>query len=436
MDLGCELEITFHIERGGTLCLWNSDQQISNAPWRNADAFLQHVMGWFQNTASGWPDDNDADLERYLEYDSSQILLYDKEIMEGRSYFRASSVSKEVLQLTPAPLWIPKATKMRRKGVRRREKHLAWVTTVGEVSKPIIRWDDLVEVVGHDLSSLLDLINIGSVEYILVNYRRGNSAAGLALKVKRTVDRIPIFKAIESADNSISTRSLRSGLINDSIAQKKIAIVGCGAIGSFLADILFRSGIRNIILIDSERLKPGNLVRHWARAENVGKYKTEAVKYQLEQLGLGSSKIIAITSKVSSLADAIELTRHYDLIIDATADQRATTLMVLATTQANVGLISSCLQRNGEIIRIDRFPLQTGQSHLPSIPQSDNQNPLFEVGCGNPVTRTSPHAVIRAASLTAQIVLGELKNENVPLTLIEVLNEQDDAPYDKVGIIN
>ncbi|WP_376771972.1 ThiF family adenylyltransferase [Thermocatellispora tengchongensis] len=68
----------------------------------------------------------------------------------------------------------------------------------------------------------------------------------------------------ESADTSPQTRQLRAGVTAEGLANAKIAVVGCGAVGSFAAGTLFRSGVRHLTLIDYERLRPGNVVGHLA----------------------------------------------------------------------------------------------------------------------------------------------------------------------------
>jgi hypothetical protein len=76
----------------------------------------------------------------------------------------------------------------------------------------------------------------------------------------------------------VATRSLRAGPVAVELAEVKVAIVGCGAIGSFAADLLFRAGVRQLTLRDGERLRPGNVVRHLGGADQVGRAKTHAVR--------------------------------------------------------------------------------------------------------------------------------------------------------------
>jgi hypothetical protein len=76
-DPGMDLELTFHREPNGRLCLWNSDERVDAAPWREPGRFLEQVGGWLALTAAGWPGDADCDLERYLPRDE-RMVLYDR----------------------------------------------------------------------------------------------------------------------------------------------------------------------------------------------------------------------------------------------------------------------------------------------------------------------------------------------------------------------
>ena len=75
--------------------------------------------------------------------------------------------------------------------------------------------------------------------------------------------------------------------------------MGCGAIGSFAADLLFRAGVRQLTLCDGERLRPGNIVRHLAGAEQVGRAKTLAVLNCLARVDANVDGVKCIPSRFS-----------------------------------------------------------------------------------------------------------------------------------------
>ena len=75
----------------------------------------------------------------------------------------------------------------------------------------------------------------------------------------------------------------------ESLASRKVGIVGCGALGSKIAASLARSGVRGFVLIDEDILKPGNLVRHELDVGSVGAHRAEALATRLKALAAGIS---------------------------------------------------------------------------------------------------------------------------------------------------
>jgi len=447
VDAGAALEPTFHLEReDGALCLWTSDIPVETAPWHHAKELILKTAGWLAQTAAGWPDDDDRDLERYLETDGERMLVYDADRLEGRTgYFQTTGTlgNPAARVVDPLPWGKPNIRKMRSKGPRRREKHLTWFYDVGAVTKPIQSWEDLVSVIGDETSTLQELISADSVQFILLRYRRGDSEpATLALttRLERT-GTIRIY-ACESADTSITTRTLRAGVSDHGIGEKKVAVVGCGAVGSHVANLLFRAGVCHITLIDPEKLRPGNVIRHFADDRFVGMSKPLAVHGMLHTLGLDTSGIKSFSARVDSPEQAIEVISKHDLVIDATANARATALLVWASEQLDRPMVTTCVQREGGLARVDRFPIfpadetTTAESHLASTPVLGGGISRYEQGCGSPVSTTPPLAAVAAATLCARVALDELKMaQSLPATLVEVLAPQPDQPYDRIGIV-
>lgn len=109
------------------------------------------------------------------------------------------------------------------------------------------------------------------------------------------------------------------------LAEASVAVVGCGSLGSKVAASLARAGVGRFILIDSDILLPGNLVRNDLDWDVVGLNKPEAVKRRIgkispsanvtvRRLGLGGQESAEATD--SALTQAGKC----DVIVEATAD--------------------------------------------------------------------------------------------------------------------
>ena len=112
------------------------------------------------------------------------------------------------------------------------------------------------------------------------------------------------------------------------LANKKVGIVGCGALGSKIAASLARSGIRAFVLVDDDIFKPGNLVRHDLDVGSLGAHKAEALAARLKAITAGitvSARRVLLGGQESSggTASVLDELSTCDLLIDATADPQA-----------------------------------------------------------------------------------------------------------------
>lgn len=73
--------------------------------------------------------------------------------------------------------------------------------------------------------------------------------------------------------------------------KEKIHIVGCGSVGSTVAESMCRMGLKNFVLWDFDIVNPHNLANQMFRAKDVGKLKVEALLDILQDIDpeIGSS---------------------------------------------------------------------------------------------------------------------------------------------------
>ncbi len=109
------------------------------------------------------------------------------------------------------------------------------------------------------------------------------------------------------------------------LAGKSVGIVGCGSLGSKLAAMLARAGVRTFTLVDDDVFFAENLVRNELGAAAAGVHKADAVRSRLieiagtidvavRRVALGGQESADSTDSVMSAL------RACDLIIDATAN--------------------------------------------------------------------------------------------------------------------
>lgn len=100
------------------------------------------------------------------------------------------------------------------------------------------------------------------------------------------------------------------------LQQKKVVIVGIGALGTAAAELLARAGVGNLCLIDRDIIELSNLHRQILFEESdVGKSKAVAAKEKLTTI---NSEIKITAEPIHLNLENIPLLNKFDLILDCT----------------------------------------------------------------------------------------------------------------------
>jgi len=116
-------------------------------------------------------------------------------------------------------------------------------------------------------------------------------------------------------------RLLSRGTIVDSLLRSKVLIIGVGALGSIIAELLVRSGLSTIGIIDSDLFEAGNVIRHTLTYQSVGLKKVDALADKLRTLNPYVSVKSFGYSFPDNPDDIERLTDEFDLLIDCTASE-------------------------------------------------------------------------------------------------------------------
>ena len=102
----------------------------------------------------------------------------------------------------------------------------------------------------------------------------------------------------------------------EKLQNARILLLGVGGVGSFCLDCLYRSGVRDITIIDFDRYDASNQNRQMHSEMHEGELKVEALKTHYPE-------VIAIAEKITpEWVEAFDF-EPYDLILDAIDDMRA-----------------------------------------------------------------------------------------------------------------
>ena len=107
-----------------------------------------------------------------------------------------------------------------------------------------------------------------------------------------------------------------------------VAVVGCGGLGSNVAAMLLRSGVRNLTLIDFDAVDASNLNRQLFFADQIGRPKTEALAETL--LRIDPDAHLTLHSLRVTAENLVDLVRDVDVVVEA-VDRADTKAMVVNT---------------------------------------------------------------------------------------------------------
>jgi len=120
-----------------------------------------------------------------------------------------------------------------------------------------------------------------------------------------------------------------------------VAICGLGGLGSNIAISLARAGIGKLILIDFDRVDITNLHRQQYKADQIGMYKTDALRSNLEEIA-PYMEIETHTVRITE-DNAAELLRDADIICEAfdRAESKAMLINYVLETMPDKYIVSA-----------------------------------------------------------------------------------------------
>ena len=141
------------------------------------------------------------------------------------------------------------------------------------------------------------------------------------------------------------------------IAQKRVIIFGVGGVGSWCAESLVRSGIRQLTIVDFDSVDVTNVNRQlMATTKTIGQPKVEVLKERLLTIN-PSAEITALQQMFTAEnAETFHL-EEYDYIIDAIDSLKDKALLILLACQTKAKLFSSM----GAALKLDPTRIKTAE---------------------------------------------------------------------------
>lgn len=414
-------DLGWHSGPEGILCLWTEEGQ-AGIPWLDPTILIERIESWIANDAAGWIKDSpQLDLEayhqpRFLRVNGSTVhpsLLIDRWDGLSPGWFISSLPDAHgVMRVKRAKTPPPPAATPGQQGARRKnrkpDRFLNGVAIdLGELAKPVISPSDLVAACGSDGPAIGKFLETGRPLLVAMRYRRGAGDGYIGFWLE---DKAPLTY-ISVAERAQAQRR-RAGWHAPALRKKSVSVIGAGSIGSYVAEVLDRSGVGDLRVHDFDKLLPGNLVRHAASPAFVGQTKTTAVCASALLRDPGSSMTGA--GPVKTFADAVSLMDSRDLVIDCTGSRLVWHMLQHAARLSGARFLHVAIVGQGQFGRADICPPLNAAEPLSMDPLEGAIEGEYETGCGDPISPTPPAAVIETAGMGARLAIRLLCGEEVP----------------------
>lgn len=125
------------------------------------------------------------------------------------------------------------------------------------------------------------------------------------------------------------------------ISKKTVLVVGLGGVGGYVVEALVRSGIKNLIIIDYDKIDISNLNRQIiTNNNNIGKYKVDVMKEHVLSINPNCNVIVINTFLNNETIDKLH-DFHIDYIVDACDSVQAKKLLIDYALDNDIKLIAS-----------------------------------------------------------------------------------------------
>jgi hypothetical protein len=417
----------WHQTVDAVLCLWDTHSK-GDQPWLDGVRLVRRIEEWIASAEVGWEGDApQLDLEVYnhprVVQQAGQfvipVLVIDDWNEISEHWFRANlpnasgliSVRAARLPPPPAPQRPNRPKGKRGKGKTRTERFVAGVAVdLGEMTTPLVSNDELVTALDKNGPRVLDLLSAGRPVLVAARYTRSAAQGFIGFWLEAEGDFID-RRCLPVAERS-PAQQRRAGWHARTIHDKKVSVIGAGSVGSYLADTLHRSGLRELRVHDWDILMPGNLVRHAASPSYVGAPKTMAVRETAAERN--PTTRIEIAESIQALDSAVTLLKERDLVVDCTGDRLTWQLLMAAANIVGVSFLHVAVVGHGQFGRVDICPPLGGAAPLPEDKLHQLVPTEREGGCGDPVSPTPPAAVLETAAMGTRYVIRMLAGETVP----------------------
>ena len=121
------------------------------------------------------------------------------------------------------------------------------------------------------------------------------------------------------SENWCSDQLATRGALPLSVTSNKVLLLGAGALGAPVAELLVRAGVHRMSIVDSDHLEAGNLVRHPLDLDALNQFKATAMTTRLNKVS-PHARVTSLNVSFPPSTKSDLLLNQYNLVIDCTAN--------------------------------------------------------------------------------------------------------------------
>lgn len=208
------------------------------------------------------------------------------------------------------------------------------------------------------------------------------------------------------------------GCMPSSLADKKILIIGIGAIGSMVAKTLARSGSKYLGLYDVDLKEPGNVCRSeydFLSGISDKSYELSSILQSISpfvQCEISPKALdswIKLTMDNDETKNAIqEILNRYDIIFDCSTDDGMMYVLDKLNLRAKLINISISNHANELVCAMGNNITETVKFIFTQIIKSDTLDMFYPTGCWNPTFKASYNDIAAKLQLALKHIIGML----------------------------
>ena len=149
-------------------------------------------------------------------------------------------------------------------------------------------------------------------------FRNTGDGQWLAYKTTALAGHQPLYWL--NSENWHPAEIAARGQLSGVTTGRRFLILGAGAIGSVVSEMLARAGVRDITVVDPDRFEVGNLVRHTLLASDIGQQKASGLEDRLSDATVHTNVSAIDSAFPPDDGDHAEQVKSCDIVIDTTGE--------------------------------------------------------------------------------------------------------------------